>query len=86
VQRSIDEEARSSLDAISDSAGDIRLNPRQALAIREIGPKPFLIEADVLGVGRQVVIRQRTLPPKQQVVHIPELSLELGRLRSQGGM
>ena len=34
----------------------------------------------------QVVIHQRVLVPEQQVMHLPELSLEVGGLGSQSSM
>jgi hypothetical protein len=37
-------------------------------------------------VRREVVILQRALAREQQVVHFPELSLQVGRLSGQRGM
>src|ERR1700682_1336915 len=86
MRLSVDEETWSALHPIADSACDVRFNPRQALLFCEIGTKRVFIEADCNRMRREVLIRQRALAVKQQVVHLPELALELRRLRGEGGM
>src|ERR1700686_3681711 len=84
VRLSVDEEARGALHPIADSACHVGFDPRQTLLISEIGAKPVFVEADCLCMGGQVVIRQRTLVSEKQVVHLPELSLDVRGLRGQG--
>src|SRR5439155_7066671 len=83
VPLSVDEDAWGSLNTAVDPTFDIHLDARQAGPLREIGMKPVPIQTDRRCVHHQILIRQRTLTAKQQLVHLPELSLEVCGLRGQ---
>jgi hypothetical protein len=84
VRPSIDEDARSSLNTALDPAFDIDFDPRQASPVSEISTKPDCIQIDGCGVSNQVLIRQGALVAKQQLMHLPEPSLEVRCLGCQG--
>src|SRR5207248_633977 len=84
-QPSVDEERRCALDADARAFLLRRLPRLLVLARRQAGIELVVIELDLVRVAIEIAVHDRTALREQFVVHLPELSLLLGAMRSFRG-
>src|SRR5207253_2461663 len=66
--------------AAADTAAEVIANSFRIGARRQLARNTLCIDANLRRVREQIRVLQRILVVKQQVVHLPEMSLRAGRL------
>src|SRR6267143_2746457 len=86
VPRTIDVKGRRAVHAAPHAVQEVLMDPFGVDVLGQLFVEHLDVEAELLGVGAEVLVAQAPLVLVEEVVHLPELALGRGSLGGLGGL